>query len=173
MNMHPSVTSPRSHLSDTFSRIQSQARRGALWSRLTGRNTQLELFPEEAPEKSPNRTYTSQEGIPLERIIGTLSRRADFDRQFRPLQPYLRDRWVNTFLALERQGWDPILVHKVGNHDYVEDGHHRISVARWLGMISIQANVWEYPEQVQSSKECDPAPCPEIRSSTVYAGITD
>ena len=173
MNMHPSLTGLRSHLSDTFSRIQSQASRSLLWSRLTGRNIRLEMFPEKAPEKSLNRTYASREEIPIERIIGTLNRREDFDRQFRPLGGHLRDRRVNTCLTLERQGWDPVLVHKVGNRYYVEDGHHRVSVARWLGMTSIQANVWEYPVKVQPWKKCDPAPCPEISSSTVYAGVTD
>lgn len=173
MNMHPSVTTLRSHLSDTFSRLQSKARRGSLWSKLSGSNMQLEIFPEETPEKSPNRTYTVREEIPLEHIFGTLSRREDFDRQFRPLKHYLRDRWVNTYLTLEREGWDPILVHKVGDRYYVEDGHHRVSVARWLGMASIPASVWEYPVQAQPAKKCHPAHCPEVASSTVYAGVTD
>lgn len=173
MSIHPSVTSLRSHLSDTFSGIQSQARRSFFWSRLTGRNMRLEMFPEEAPEKSPNRTYTAREEIPLEEIIGTLSRREDFDRQFRPLKPYLRDRWVNTYLTLERESWDPITVHKVGDRYYVEDGHHRVSVARWLGMSTLQANVWEYPVQVQPAQKCHPTPCPEMSSSTVYAGVIE
>lgn len=173
MNMYPSVTNLRSHLSDTFSRLQAQAKRHSLWSRLTGRHMRLEIFPEDAPEKSPNRTYTAREEIPLERILGTLSRREDFDRQFRPLKRYLRDRWINTYLALEREGWAPILVHKVGERYYVEDGHHRVSVACWLGMRSIQANVWEYPLQVQHSKKCHPTPCPEVSATPVYTGVTD
>ncbi|HSL30868.1 MAG TPA: ParB/RepB/Spo0J family partition protein [Anaerolineales bacterium] len=173
MNMHPPVTSLRSRLSDIFSGLQSQARRRALWSRLTGRIMRLEMFPEEAPEKSQNRTYTAREEISLKQIIGTLSRQEDFDRQFRPLKRYLRDRWVSTYLTLEREGWEPILVHKVGDRYYVEDGHHRVSVARWLSMTTIPANVWEYPVQVQSAKECHPTPCPEVSSSTVYVGVTD
>ena len=173
MNMHPSVTGLRSHLSDTFSRLQGQAWRGSLWFRLIGRNTQLEVFPEEASEMGPNRTYTGSKEIALKQIVGTLSRRGDFDRQFRPLQRYLRDRWVNTYLTLEREGWDPILVHKVGECYYVEDGHHRVSMARWLGMTSIQANVWEYPLQSQPTTQCQTAPRPEASSSTVYASVTD
>ncbi|MDQ2692882.1 MAG: ParB/RepB/Spo0J family partition protein [Chloroflexota bacterium] len=173
MNMHPPVTSLRSRLSDNFSSLQSRARRSSLWSSFTGRNMRLEMFPEEASEKSPNRTYTVREEIALKQIIGTLSRQEDFDREFRPLKRYLRDRWVNTYLTLAREGWEPIMVHRVGGRYYVEDGHHRVSVARWLGMTSIQANVWEYPVKVQPWKKCDPAPCPEISSSKVYAGVTD
>lgn len=173
MNTYPSLTNVRSHLSDIFARIQAQALRGLLWARLTGAHTRLEVFPEQAPQKSPNRTFIRSTEIPVGEIVGTLNRQADFDHKFRPLKSYLRDRWVNAYLAFEREGWAPILVHKVGDRYFVEDGHHRVSVARSLGIAFIEARVWEYPLQIKPSKACQPAPCPEVGSATVYAGMTD
>ena len=173
MNTHPSLTNVRSHLSDIFSRIQARAVRGSLWARLTSKDTRLEVFPEQAPEKSSNRRFIRSAEIPVEQIVGTLNRQADFDHKFRPLRSYLRDRWVNAYLAFEREGWAPILVHKVGDRYFVEDGHHRVSVARSLGIAFIEARVWEYPLQIKPSKKCQPMPCPEVGSATVYAGIAD
>lgn len=161
MNTYPYLTNKRSALSDDFSRLQARALRSSLWPKLSGKNARLEVFPQKSPEKSPNRRFLGQKEIPLEQIIGTLNRQDDFDDQFRPLKPSLRDRWVNTHLTLESEGWSPILVHKVEDRYYVEDGHHRVSVARSLGMAFIQANVWEYPMPLKESKECEPAQCPE------------
>lgn len=173
MNMYPTLTNMRSYLSEKFSTLHARAVRESLWTKLIGRCASLEVFPEQAPQKSPNRTFTGVTEIPLEQILGTLNRRGDFDNQFRPLKKYLRDRWVNTYLTLEREGWSPILVHKVGNAYYVEDGHHRVSVARSLGMAFIQARVWEYPIQVQQSHKCQRVPCPERSSARVCASVTE
>lgn len=161
MNTYPYLTNKRSALSDDFSRLQARALRSSLWPKLSGKNARLEVFPQKSPEKGPNRRFLGQKEIPLEQIIGTLNRQDDFDDQFRPLKPSLRDRWVNTHLTLESEGWSPILVHQVEDRYYVEDGHHRVSVARSLGMAFIQANVWEYSMPVKESKECEPAQCPE------------
>jgi hypothetical protein len=169
MNLYPTLTNIRSHLSDKFLTLQMQAVRDSLWANLLRKNTMLAMFPEQAPEKSPNRTFSGVEDISVEQIVGTLNRQNDFDHKFRPLKKYLRDRWVNTYLSHEVEGWSPILVHKVGEHYYVEDGHHRVSVARSLGMVFIQAKVWEYPVSAKQIKDCQPEPCPERSAEQVYA----
>jgi len=133
-----------------------------------GKNTKLASFPEEAPEKSPNRKFLGVQEIAVQGIIGTVGRQNDFDRQFRPLNKYLRERWVNAYLALERDGWSPILVHKVGDFYYVEDGHHRISVAQALGIAYIQAKVWEYPSYSKQPKKSGNVECTERSSAKQY-----
>jgi hypothetical protein len=40
-------------------------------------------------------------------------------------------------------GWSSIKVYQVGNLYFVEDGHHRVSVARQLGLKLIEAEIWE------------------------------
>ena len=37
----------------------------------------------------------------------------------------------------------PISVYRVGDRHFVDDGHHRVSVARSLGMAAIDAEVTE------------------------------
>ena len=163
--MYPHLTNVRSSLVDRFYALQSPARRDSLFAKLFGQSTNLELFPEAAPEKSPNRKLIGMEDIPVEQIVGTLNRQSDFDHKFRPLKSYLRDRWVNVYLTLEKDGWAPIVVHKVGEQYYVEDGHHRVSVARSLGFDFIQAKIWEYTVQSVQAKNHPSTQCNRKRSS--------
>lgn len=169
MNIYPSFTNIRSYLSYQFSALRRRALRDLLWSMLRGRKTNLAVFPEEAPEKSPNRRFLGVQDISVHEIIGTVNRRDDFDYKFRPLHKHLQERWVHACLALQGEGWSPILVHKVGNKYYVEDGHHRVSVSQELGITVIQAKVWEYPSLAKQPKKCQPDPCPERSSAKVFA----
>jgi ParB/Sulfiredoxin domain len=173
MNIQPTFTDIRSHLSYQFFTLRTDARREAFWAKLMGKNTELATFPEQAPEKGPNRRFTGTADIPVAQIVGTLNRQCDFDNKFRPLNKHLRERWVDVHLTLARGGWEPILVHKVGENYYVEDGHHRVSIAQALGMTFLPARVWEYPGEVKQAKQCQPEPCPERSSATVYAGVTE
>lgn len=83
--------------------------------------------------------------ISLAQIVGSLGRAADFDRHFRPLHDSQRDRWANIWVMHRLSGWDPIVVRQIGNLYFVEDGHHRTSVARAINMSGISAHVTEYP----------------------------
>ncbi|HLO17685.1 MAG TPA: ParB N-terminal domain-containing protein [Anaerolineales bacterium] len=169
MNIYPSFTNVRSFMSYRFSTLRMNALRDSLWAKLTGRNTKLAIFPEKDPQRSPNRRCIGIRDIELEQIIGTLGRQSDFDHKFRPLKSHLRERWVNIHLTQESVGWSPIVVHKVGDRYYVEDGHHRVSVARSLGMAFIQAKVWEYPVSVKQTKKCQLERCAERSSVRAYA----
>jgi hypothetical protein len=81
--------------------------------------------------------------IPLCAIRGTLepSRAAQFDPDFRPA-PIARGRWQRVWLA-ERKGatLPPISVVAVGDEYVLRDGHHRVSVARARGALTIDAMV--------------------------------
>jgi hypothetical protein len=169
MNMSPPLTNPRSFLSDKFSVLRMNALRDSLWAKLIGKNTKLAIFPEEAPRKSPNRKFIGMEEIPIEKIVGTIGRAKDFDHKFRPLKSSLRDRWVNVYLTLDKEGWSPIVVHKVGDQYYVEDGHHRVSVARLLGMMFIEAKIWDYPASHRQQNASPRIKCDEYSTSKVYA----
>lgn len=169
MNVYPHITNSRSSIAGQFYNLQTPARRDAIWARLTGQTTDLILFPEETPEKSPNRRFAGVTDIPVDQIIGTLNRQSDFDHKFRPLKSYLRDRWVNAYIALQNGGWEPIIVHRVADRYYVEDGHHRISVARALGLAYIQAKVWEYPARAEEPLSCRPQLCARRCTTPAYA----
>ena len=81
--------------------------------------------------------------IPLDAISGTLepSRAAQFDSDFRPA-PIARTRWERVWLA-EHRGTvlPPISVMPVKGGFAVRDGHHRVSVARARGALTIDATV--------------------------------
>jgi len=173
MNMVPSFTNIRSYISYRFSTLRTNAVRYSFWANMIGRQRKLEIFPEQAPEKSPNRTFIGEVEIPIQAITGTMSRQSDFDHQFRPLKRYLRDRWVNAYLAIENEGLSPILVHRVGGKYYVEDGHHRISVARALGMASISANVWEYPILEKPTNKDHAVEYTDIRAEKAFQPVTE
>ena len=83
--------------------------------------------------------------IALDSIVGTVGRRrSEFDRAFRPVTRRLRDRWQRVAAARGHgAAMPPIAVYRVGDLHFVEDGHHRVSVARALGDTMIDARVRE------------------------------
>jgi hypothetical protein len=81
--------------------------------------------------------------IPIDAISGTLepSRAALFDGCFRPAGG-ARRRWESVWLAEHRGAvLPPISVVAVGGGYAVRDGHHRVSVAKARGAVSIDAMV--------------------------------
>jgi hypothetical protein len=79
--------------------------------------------------------------IPLEAIRGTTepNRAAQFDHQFRPTA-VTRPRWQSIWLAFQRGATlPPIEVVQVGDDYAIRDGHHRVSVAKALGALTIRA----------------------------------
>ena len=81
--------------------------------------------------------------IRLDTVVGTVDRRPDtFDRAFRPRTNDVRGRWERV-AAARRQGIElpPIDVYRIGELHFVQDGHHRVSVARALGEETILARV--------------------------------
>jgi len=84
------------------------------------------------------------QSIPLDSIVGTVDRSRDFDRRFRPTSRQVRRRWEGIAEAMRRgQSMPPIDVYRIGDVHFVRDGHHRVSVARALGLDTIDANVTE------------------------------
>lgn len=81
--------------------------------------------------------------FPLDTIAGSLEphRAAQFDNEFRP-GPQSRGRWLRVWLAEQRGAvLPPISVAPVGDAYAIRDGHHRVSVARARGAVTISAIV--------------------------------
>jgi hypothetical protein len=81
--------------------------------------------------------------IPLAKITGTLepSRALQFDYAFRPA-PLARTRWESVWMAEHRGAvLPPISVIEIGDQYAIRDGHHRVSVARARGALTIDAVV--------------------------------
>ncbi len=94
------------------------------------------------------KSYLGIQEIPLDEIVGSVGRYEDFTRTFLPRKTNTRPRWETIDSLAERGGWPPIEVYKVSDTYFVRDGNHRVSVARQLGMETIEAEVWEYLSRV-------------------------
>jgi hypothetical protein len=123
---------------------ESRARRRADWMRRLRRIPaacgRLAVFDERATRADVRRGVRE---IPLEAIRGTVepSRATLFDAAFRPAAA-ARRRWERLWVA-EHHGavLPPISVVPVGDAYAVRDGHHRVSVARARGALTIDAAV--------------------------------
>jgi len=89
-------------------------------------------------------THRGLQSVPLEQIVGSAGRYNDFDLAYNPRRKTTKQRWVNVAKA-KYQGakMPPVLLYKVGEAYFVEDGNHRVSVARSNGEKLIEANVME------------------------------
>lgn len=84
------------------------------------------------------------QSIRLATIVGTLDPRRDFDNRFRPTSNRIRFRWERLALAQRRgEPIPPIQVYRVGDLHFVEDGHHRVSIAAAAHQETIDAYVTE------------------------------
>jgi hypothetical protein len=92
--------------------------------------------------------------VPLDAIVGTVDRAADFDRGFRPTTTRLRSRWERIAAAQRRgEALPPISLFQVGELYFVRDGHHRVSVAKSLGRTDIDAYVIEVTTRLRLGRD--------------------
>ena len=90
--------------------------------------------------------YRGMQDIPLEGIVGSVGRGTQFTRHFHPLTGTERqkERWRLCYTqSLTGAGYPPIEVWRVEREYFVVNGHHRVSVARYLGWKTIEAHVSE------------------------------
>ncbi len=87
--------------------------------------------------------------VKLDTIVGTVDSNRDFDRRFRPTSGRVRERWERLALAQRRgEAIPPIEVYRVGDMHFVQDGHHRVSIAIATRAKTIDAYVTEILTQV-------------------------
>ena len=90
--------------------------------------------------------------IRLDTIVGTVDSSRDFDRRFRPTTSRVRERWERLALAQRRgEPIPPIDVYRVGDLHFVQDGHHRVSIAIATGATTIEAYVTEIMTQLPAA----------------------
>jgi hypothetical protein len=92
--------------------------------------------------------------VPLDAIVGTVDRAADFDRGFRPTSARLRSRWERIAAAQRRgEALPPVSLFQIGELYFVRDGHHRVSVAKSLGRDDIDAYVTEVTTRLRLGRD--------------------
>jgi hypothetical protein len=92
-----------------------------------------------------NRRRLGLRDVKVSKIVGSVGRPEAFDRSFMPTRRSLAERWKRVDRAFHR-GLDlPALrLYKMGDAYFVEDGNHRVSVARYQGVETIEADVTEF-----------------------------
>jgi hypothetical protein len=90
-----------------------------------------------------DQTYVGIIPIPVNNIIGSTERNTAFDRDFLPLRADVRERWREIELAFPDGEFPPIAAYKVGDSYFIEDGHHRVAIAKQMGIEYIDAEVTE------------------------------
>ena len=126
-----------------FERARRKATLNRVLSFVTRRPTLLLPF-EVARERLGAQRYGSgvTKSIDLDKIVGSVNRYREFDREFLPLRWQTGERWQRVRDSLyEVDAFPPIDVYDIGGAYYVVDGHHRVSVAKRLGHKQIQATV--------------------------------
>jgi len=160
MLQSPSFTSLRSQAINEFNSLRGHASRNFWLAKLFRKNNNPIRFVASSITGLNAKRLTGVQNVAVDKIVGTIQRTDDFDKDFRPLKMHLRERWVNAVLQLKSDGWQPIIVHKVGEDYFIKDGHHRVSVAKAVGMAFIDAVVWDHGL-------CQPPRATCVRSSQV------
>ena len=131
-----------------------RARRKALWEAVvdTIRHRAGELVPLDEVKTRLNirgSHYLGLQQVPLNQIVGSEGRYADFDRRFLPRNQTAAGRWMNIDKAQYTDiSLPPVELYKIGQVYFVKDGNHRVSVARQRGQYDIDAYVTEYDVDV-------------------------
>ena len=129
-----------------FTQVLRRRRRATLvrWLRRDAAGcAQLPVYHERTLDGGSGRPGHGVREVPLTAIRGTLepSRAKLFDCSFRPAAA-ARTRWQRLWLAEHRGAvLPPISVVSVGDAYAIRDGHHRVSVARARGAVTIDATV--------------------------------
>jgi len=145
---------------EDFQRARAKARLQHLWASVTGESESL--LPYDEITKKIRTSGVSSKGlkeIPVESIVGSVNRYQDFNRDFLPLHDVSRERWARVKSVMTSPGspgLPPIRVYKIGDAYFVLDGNHRVSIAREMGIETLEAYVTEIKIRVPLSPEDEP-----------------
>ncbi len=142
-----------------FQRARKQAALQQLLARIQGRSTDLLCYDtvRQQLRASDDAIERGLQEIPLNKIVGSVGRYEDFTRTFLPKRDSNQDRWAGVKASISDMiGMSPIEVYQVGDTYFVQDGNHRVSVARQLGSETISAYVTEIKTRVPLTADDDP-----------------
>jgi hypothetical protein len=131
-----------------FLRAQRRALFGRLAARLWGRSergTLLAFDEARRTMRADNRLYLGRRVVEVSKIMGSVGRDREFGSGFMPAKAGMAERWKRVDRAFHR-GLElpPVRLYKLGDAYFVEDGNHRVSVARYQGVEWIEAEVTQF-----------------------------
>lgn len=141
-----------------FRRARFRAKVEQVLARLSGRSAELLEYEQVRRRlRATNPVSRGLQNIPIDAIVGSVGRVADFTRSFLPRQDDDESRWAKVKVAMTGPvGLPPIEVYQIDQAYFVLDGNHRVSVAREMGSKYIQAYVTEIETSVPLSPDVQP-----------------
>ena len=136
--------SDRARLKASLHRLRNYLRRSSARDRL--------LSFEEAKSALTqwSQAYRGMRIVEVEKITGSVGRYEDFDGSFLPLKVSMGERWGRIDRAYHRGDELPaVSLYKVGEAYFVRDGNHRVSVAKYHKVATIDAEVVELRGQMR------------------------
>ena len=95
--------------------------------------------------RAHNRVRRGIRVVNTDTIVGSVGRSKDFDRRFSPLRASTGERWKRVDVAFHRgEDLPPVTLYKLDGAYFVLDGNHRVSVARFHGLRTVEAEVTEF-----------------------------
>jgi hypothetical protein len=114
--------------------------------------------------RAHNRVRRGIRVVDAEKIVGSVGRGKDFDRRFLPLRASTGERWKRVDVAFHRgEDLPPVTLYKLGAAYFVLDGNHRVSVASFHGLRTVEAEVTEFLSP--RAEDSDPATVPDARAA--------
>lgn len=158
---------PASDAQDDFSRARRRQATRRLGRRFERGGADIDVilpFDEVVAELGRiSQTDLGLQLVELDSVVGTVDRagQGNFDRRFAPTSSRVRVRWERIAEQMRRGGeLPPISVFRVGEVHFVRDGHHRVSVARALGLTHLEARVVEVKTRVGADRRLTIADLP-------------
>jgi hypothetical protein len=161
----PDTGLPRADAASDFGRMRRRRALSVLAARLRGEPDDVNvILPFDEVVAALGRRGERDLGlqtVPIETIVGSVDRTRDFDRGFRPTSGKARERWERIATAVRRgESMPPVDLYRIGELHFVQDGHHRVSVARAMHQPTIEAHVTEILTEVGAGREMRPRDLP-------------
>ena len=131
-----------------FTRARRRARLRAVAARIRREHSSNRLLSFDDLRRelaANNRLYRGTRVVEADQIVGSVGRWRDFDRSFLPARASVGHKWKRIDRAFQRgEDLPPIELYEIGDAYFVVDGHHRVSVARYHDVPTVEASVAEF-----------------------------
>ncbi len=100
-------------------------------------------------------SYAGVHPIEVARVVGSLDRSGDFDRNFKPRRSFSAQRLASLRSAFPEGDVPPIEAYEVGGAYFVSDGHHRVALALERSTEYIDAEITHLETNVEIGPDVD------------------
>ena len=131
-----------------FTRARRRARLRAVVARIRREHTSNRLLSFDDVRRelaANNRLHRGTRVVEVDEIVGSVGRWDEFDRSFLPARASVGHKWKRIDRAFHRtEDLPPVKLYKLEEAYFVVDGHHRVSVARYHDVPTVEAAVVEF-----------------------------